>query len=42
MKTNIRSSKPVQQSARPVVLTPAEVAAVAGGEATSWVRVQSF
>ena len=31
MKTNTRSSKPAQQLARPVVLTPAEIAAVSGG-----------
>lgn len=38
MKTNTRSSKPVQQPARPVVLTSAEVAAVAGG----WSNIQAF
>lgn len=38
MKTNTRSSKPAQQPARPVVLTPAEVAAVAGG----WGQLRGF
>lgn len=38
MKINTRSSKPVQQPARPVVLTPAEVAAVGGG----WGNIRGF
>ncbi len=37
MKTN-RSIKPAQQPNRPVVLTPAEVAAVAGG----WGQIRGF
>ncbi len=38
MMINTRSSKPVQQPVRPVALTPAEVAAVAGG----WGNIRGF
>ena len=41
MKTNTRQSKPVQP-ARPVVLTPAEVGAVAGGGGGDWGNIRGI